>query len=240
MDSEKLKETDTIEKAIKNGTLAIGFIGLAETLKALIGKHHGEATEALVLGYNIIKRIRDYCDLLTQKYHLNFVCYATPAEGTSGRFVPVDRNIYGNIEGVTDKEFYTNSFHVPVEYEISLFDKIEIEGKFHKLCNAGHISYIELPSTLENNMDAFEKILNWMSECDIGYAGINFPIDECRDCGFGGVINENNCPNCNSDDIRRIRRITGYLSTEDRFNDAKKAELKMRKKHYVRSRRIVR
>lgn len=229
--SDQLNKEDSIREAIKNGTLGIGFIGLAETLKALTGKHHGESIESLELGLNIIKHIRDYCDKASEETNLNFVCYATPAEGTAGRFVPRDRETYGNIEGVTDKAFYTNSYHVPVEYKTSIFDKMEIEGKFHSLCNGGHISYIELPSSLENNMDAFENIIRWMYKCDIGYAGINFPIDECTSCGFSGIINEDECPICKGKDIRRIRRITGYLSTVDRFNDAKKSELDMRVKH---------
>ncbi|MCX7950805.1 MAG: anaerobic ribonucleoside-triphosphate reductase [Clostridiales bacterium] len=231
MGSENLSADDEILEAIKNGTLGIGFIGLAETLVALTGKHHGEDKETLELGVKIIKHLRDYCDAASEETGLNFVAYATPAEGTAGRFVPKDRQKFGEIKGVTDKEFYTNSFHVPVDYNISMFDKIEIEGKFHRLCNGGHISYVELPSTLEHNIDAFEKILKWMRNCDIGYAGINFPIDECRVCGFRGVINEEACPDCQSSDIRRIRRITGYLSTTDRFNDGKLAELKMRVKH---------
>lgn len=229
--SENLKEEDKIREAIKNGTLGIGFIGLAETLKALTGKHHGESEESLKLGLEIVEYIRNYCDKTTKETHLNFVCYATPAEGTAGRYVPKDRDIFGLIEGVTDKEFYTNSYHIPVEFNISIFEKIKREGMFHKLCNGGHISYIELPSSIENNIDALEKILKWMSECDIGYAGVNFPIDECRVCGYSGIINDDNCPECGSEDIRRIRRITGYLSTIDRFNDAKKSELKMRVKH---------
>jgi anaerobic ribonucleoside-triphosphate reductase len=231
MGSEKLNNNDKIREAIKNGTLGIGFIGLAETLKALTGKHHGEDKETLKLGLEIIKYIRDYCDKLCNEYELNFVCYATPAEGTAGRYVKKDISKYGIIPGITDREFYTNSFHIPVEYNISMFDKIEIEGKFHSICNGGHISYIELPSSLEHNTDAFEHILRWMAKCDIGYAGINFPIDECRECGFTSIINEEECPECESGEIRRIRRITGYLSTIDRFNDAKRAELNMRTKH---------
>lgn len=231
MGSEKLKDEDVILEAIKNGTLGIGFIGLAETLKALIGKHHGESKEALDLGYDIINHIRQYCDETSEQYGLNFVCYATPAEGTAGRFVPQDRKVFGVIEGVTDKDFYTNSYHVPVEQEISIFDKIEIEGRFHSVCNGGHISYVELPSSLEHNPEAFEDILRWMSKCDFGYAGINFPIDECIVCGHTGIISEDECPECGSESIRRIRRITGYLSTVDRFNDAKKCELDMRVKH---------
>lgn len=231
MGSEKLSNNDLIRDAIKNGTLGIGFIGLAETLEALVGEHHGESSRALETGIEIISYIRKYCDRLTREHKLNFVCYATPAEGTAGRYVKKDREKYGIISGVTDKEFYTNSFHVPVEHQISIFDKIEIEGKFHNLCNGGHISYVELPSSLEHNTEAFENIIRSMSKNDIGYAGINFPIDECRACGYSGIIDEDECPECNSTDIRRIRRITGYLSTIDRFNDAKRAELKMRKKH---------
>lgn len=229
--SENLKDNDTIREAIKNGTLGIGFIGLAETLKALTGKHHGEDKETLELGISIIQYIRDYCDKLSKEYELNFVCYATPAEGTAGRYVKKDMEKFGIIPGITDKEFYTNSYHIPVEYQIGLFDKIEIEGKFHSICNGGHISYVELPSSLEHNTEAFENILRWMAKCDIGYAGINFPIDECKSCGFTSIINEDECPECDSSEIRRIRRITGYLSTIDRFNDAKRAELKMRTKH---------
>ncbi|MEG0372107.1 MAG: anaerobic ribonucleoside-triphosphate reductase, partial [Clostridium sp.] len=229
--SDKLGQNDTIKDAIKNGTLGIGFIGLAETLIALIGSHHGETKEAMALGYEIISHIKEYCDKVSSEDGLNFVCYATPAEGTAGRFTPRDREKFGEIERVTDKEFYTNSYHVPVDKEISLFDKMEIEGRFHSLCSGGHISYVELDSSINQNLEAFEKILRWMNKCDIGYAGINFPIDECRTCGHGGIIEEDMCPECGSNDIRRIRRITGYLSTVDRFNDAKKSELDMRVKH---------
>lgn len=231
MGSEKLRESDCIMEAIKNGTLAIGFIGLAETLIVLTGKHHGESEDSQKLGLQIIGYVKDYCDKMSQEKDLNFVCYATPAEGTSGRFIPKDKERFGNIERVTDKEYYTNSFHVPVDYNISLFEKIRIEGQYHKLCSAGHISYIELPSSVEKNLEAFGTILRYMSDCDIGYAGINFPIDECKCCGNSGLINSSVCPSCGSDDIRRIRRITGYLSTEDRFNDAKRAELHSRVKH---------
>lgn len=231
MGSDNLEEDDCIREAIKNGTLAIGFIGLAEALTALIGKHHGESEEAQKLGLEIVGFIRNHCDKMSEVHDLNFVCYATPAEGTCGRFIPMDAELFGVIPGVTDKEFYSNSYHVPVDYHISMFDKIRIEGPYHKLCNAGHISYVELPSSVENNLEAFEALVKYMAECDLGYAGINFPIDECKECGFSGIINEDECPNCGSDQIRRIRRITGYLSTEDRFNDAKKAELHSRVKH---------
>ncbi|MGE5632767.1 MAG: anaerobic ribonucleoside-triphosphate reductase [Caulobacteraceae bacterium] len=232
MGSEKLGYYDEIREAIKNGTLAIGFIGLAEALIVLTGKHHGEDEEAWKLGYQIIEGIKKAADYYSEQYDLNFVAYATPAEGTSGRFIEKDRKEFGVIKGVTDKAYYTNSFHIPVNYEISAFEKMEKEGPFHKLCAAGHISYIELPSSPKNNIQAFEKMLRHMAKCDIGYAGINFPIDECRSCGASGII-DNECTVCGSEDIRRIRRITGYLSTIDRFNDAKQAELADRVKHSV-------
>lgn len=230
MESEKLNNNDEIREAIKNGTLAIGFIGLAEALKVLTGKHHGEDMNSWDIGYDIIKRIKEATDRYSEEYDLNFVSYATPAEGSCGRFIKIDRNEFGVVKGVTDKEYYTNSFHIPVDYKTSIFEKIEKEGPFHKLCAAGHISYIELKSSPEHNLDAFEKILKHMSDNDIGYAGVNFPIDECRGCGASGII-INNCNSCGSRDIRRIRRITGYLSTIDRFNDAKQAELADRKIH---------
>lgn len=230
MGSENLKEQDEIRDAIKNGTLAIGFIGLAEALIVLTGKHHGEDEDSWKLGYQIVEAIKKAADKYGEQYDLNFVAYATPAEGTSGRFTEKDRKEFGVIKGVTDKEYYTNSYHIPVDYNISIFDKMEKEGPFHKLCAAGHISYVELPSSPKGNIEAFEKILKHMAKCDIGYAGVNFPIDECRSCGTSGII-DNECAVCGSGDIRRIRRITGYLSTIDRFNDAKQAELADRVKH---------
>lgn len=233
MGSENLKENDEIREAIKNGSLAIGFIGLAETLLVLIGKHHGEDKEAWDLGYKIVERIKLATDRFSEENDLNFVAYATPAEGTSGRFIAKDRKEFGVIKGVTDKAYYTNSYHIPVNYNISIFDKIALEGPFHKLCAAGHISYVELPSSPKDNIPAFEKILRHMRSCDVGYAGVNFPIDECRVCGNAGLI-ENECKVCGSEDIRRIRRITGYLSTIDRFNDAKQAELKDRTVHQMK------
>lgn len=233
MGSENLKDNDEIREAIKNGSLGIGFIGLAETLLVLTGKHHGEDKETWELGYKIVERIKQAADRFSEEHDLNFVAYATPAEGTSGRFIVKDRKEFGVIKGVTDKEYYTNSFHIPVNYEISVFDKIALEGPFHKLCAAGHISYVELPSSPKDNIPAFEKIIRHMRSCDMGYAGINFPIDECRSCGNSGII-ENECKVCGSQDIRRIRRITGYLSTIDRFNDAKQAELKDRTVHQMK------
>ncbi len=231
LNAEKLNYDDQIEDAIKNGTLSVGFIGLAETLTALTGYHHGENDDSQVLGEEIIAFMRNKVDKAIDKYRLNYTLIATPAEGLSGRFIKLDRREYGIIPGVTDKEYYTNSFHVPVNYPISAFDKMRIEGVYHKYTNAGHISYVEFASPPINNLDAVEDLLNHMLKCDCGYVGINFPVDFCDSCGYLGVIDADNCPNCDSDNIRRVRRITGYLSTVDRFNDAKNFELKQRVSH---------
>lgn len=232
LDSEDLGPDDPIEKAIKHGTLSLGFIGLAETLIALTGKHHGESQEAQGLGLSIINHLRRKCDEATQKYSLNFSLLATPAEGLSGKFVAKDRKLFGEIPRITDKEWYTNSFHIPVDFKIDAIQKINIEGPYHKLCNAGHISYVELPSAPTNNLKAFESIVQAMYEADMGYAAVNFPVDICKECGFNGVIDKDVCPACGtSGKISRVRRITGYLSTLDMFNDAKKAEEKNRVKH---------
>ncbi len=231
MDSAGLKEGDSIREAIKHGTLAIGFIGLAETLLALTGRHHGEDGDALGLGLNIVRHIRKRVDQFSGEYDLNIVLYGTPAEGLSGRFISQDQEIFGRIPGITDKDFYTNSFHVPVNYAMPLFEKIAIEGKFHSLCNAGHISYVELPSPPRGNPGAVEKIIRHMAASDVGYGGINYPVDECCSCAHTGIL-AGDCPQCGSGEIRRIRRITGYLSTVDRFNAAKVAELKSRRPHW--------
>ena len=195
MDSEKLKPTDRLRKVLKHGTLSIGFIGLAECLKALIGEHHGESDKAEKLGLEIIGFMRKKCDEYAEEYKLNFTCLATPAEGLSGRFVGIDKAIYGKIKGVTDRDYYTNSFHVPVYYNISIIDKLKKEGPFHKLTNAGHISYIELDGDTVNNLDAFEKIIRIMKENDIGYGAINHPVDRDPVCGYVGIIGDV-CPGC--------------------------------------------
>ncbi|MFZ7103211.1 MAG: anaerobic ribonucleoside triphosphate reductase [Peptococcaceae bacterium] len=232
LDSEELGPEDSVEKAIKHGTLSIGFIGLAEALKSLTGYHHGESKEAQALGLSIVSHLRRKCDEASQKYSLNFSLLATPAEGLSGKFVTKDRELFGELAGITDKEWYTNSFHIPVDYKIGAIEKINIEGSYHKLCNAGHISYVELPSAPTNNIAAFESIVQAMYEADMGYAAVNFPVDICKECGFNGVIDTEVCPACGTaGKISRVRRITGYLSTLDMFNDAKKAEEKSRIKH---------
>ena len=236
IDSEKLKDTDRLRKVLKHGTLTFGFIGLAECLKALIGKHHGESEEAQKLGLEIIGFMRKKADEYAEKYNLNFSVIATPAEGLSGRFVNIDKAIYGKIKGVTDRDYYTNSFHVPVYYNISVSKKIHLEAPYHALTNAGHITYIELDGNTADNVEAFEKIVRIMKEEGIGYGAINHPVDRDPVCGFNGVIGDV-CPGCNrteADGVKfeRIRRITGYLvGTVDRFNNGKRAEEKDRVKH---------
>ncbi len=239
IDSDKLSADDTVGEILKHGTLSVGFIGLAETLKALIGKHHGESEEARELGLEIIQAMRNRLDEECKRTGLNFSLLATPAEGLSDRIVRMDAERYGIIEGVTDREYYTNSFHVPVYYPISAFDKIKIEAPYHALTNAGHISYIELDGDPMENLDAFEKVVRCMKEAGIGYGSINHPVDRDPVCGYTGIIGEC-CPMCgrkeNSDDVAfdRIRRITGYLvGTIDRFNNAKRAEVNDRIKHNI-------
>ena len=231
LDSEGLKPDDTIEEAIKHGTLSIGFIGLAEALTALIGKHHGEDEEAQILGLDIISYLRSLVDQAQEDFNQNYTLLATPAEGLSGRFVHMDAREFGLVPGVTTKEYYTNSFHVPVDFPISAYDKIKIEGPYHKFCNAGHISYVEIGSPPTHNLEAVESIIRHMRDSDMGYGGINFPVDFCNNCNLLGVIDGDNCPRCVSTDISRVRRITGYLSTTDRFNDSKQAELRDRITH---------
>ena len=235
LDSEKLKPTDKLRKIYKHGTLSVGFIGLAECLKALIGEHQGESEKAQKLGLEIITFMRKKMDEYSEKYNLNFTLLATPAEGLSGRFTAMDKAIYGKIKGVTDREYYTNSFHVPVYYKTTVEHKIKTEAPYHALTNAGHISYIELDGDTTENVEAFEKVIRIMKESGIGYGAINHPVDRDPVCGFTGVINDT-CPGCgrHEDDVKfeRIRRITGYLvGTIDRFNNGKKCEERDRVKH---------
>lgn len=237
-DSDKLNYEDRLEEVIKQGTLTLGFIGLAECLIALTGKHHGESEESQELGLKIISHMRKRMDEATDKYKLNFSLIATPAEGLSGRFTSIDKGIYGELKGITDKEYYTNSFHIPVYYKISAYDKIKKEAPYHALTNGGHITYVELDGDTSNNLEAFETIIKAMKESGIGYGSINHPVDRDPICGYSGVIEGHICPKCcrneNDSDVKfeRIRRITGYLvGTVDRFNDAKKAEVRDRVKH---------
>ncbi len=195
LDSEKLSPDDSVGEVLKHGTLTIGFIGLAECLKALIGKHHGESKEAQNLGLEIVGYMRKRMDEEAQKTGLNFSLIATPAEGLSGRFVRMDRKKYGEIPGVTDRDYYTNSFHVPVYYEINAFEKIRLEAPYHALTNGGHISYIELDGDPLKNLDAFEAVVRCMKESGVGYGSINHPVDRDPVCGYTGIIDEV-CPRC--------------------------------------------
>lgn len=231
LDSDGLRPDDPIEEAIKHGTLSVGFIGLAEALTALTGRHHGEDEEAQALGLEIISFMRSIVDKAAEQYNLNYTLLATPAEGLAGRFVRLDNKEFGLIPGVTTKDYYTNSFHIPVDHSISAYDKIKLEGPYHKYCNAGHISYVEMASPPAHNLEAVETIIKHMRACDMGYGGINFPVDFCTNCNLLSVINEDECPRCASTEISRVRRITGYLSTTDRFNDSKLSELMNRSTH---------
>ena len=237
IDSEKLSWNDTVEEVLKHGTLSIGFIGLAEALVALRGKHHGEDPESQKLGLEIITRMREFVDNLSKERKLNYTLLATPAEGLSGRFIRLDRERFGTIKGVTDREYYTNSFHVPVYYGCTAYHKLSTEAPYHALTNAGHISYVEMDGDPLKNLDAFEKIVRVMHDVGIGYGSINHPVDRDPVCGFNGIIDDE-CPCCHRKEgdrpFERIRRITGYLvGTLDRFNNAKRAEERDRVKHGV-------
>jgi ribonucleoside-triphosphate reductase len=239
IDSEKLSPDDEQREVLKHGTLTTGFIGLAECLVALTGHHHGESEESQRLGLEIIGHMRNYCDRISKERGLNYTLIATPAEGLSGRFVRMDRERYGVIKGVTDHDFYTNGFHVPVYYDITAFDKIKTEAPYHALTNGGHISYIELDGDPSDNLEAFESVIRFMKESGMGYGSVNHPVDRDPVCGYNGII-EDECPGCGrhegdgKQNFERIRRITGYLvGTLDRFNDAKRAEESERVKHAV-------
>lgn len=241
IDSDKLYIDDEVGDILKHGTLSIGFIGLAECLKALCGKHHGESTVAQQMGLNIIKHMREYVDNLSKSTGLNWSLIATPAEGLAGRFVKIDRKLFGELPGITDKKWYTNSFHIPVEYKISGFKKLELEGPYHELTNGGHISYVELDGDPAKNIEALDQMVHHMRKCNIGYGAINHAVDRDPVCGYTGIIDDV-CPLCNRADgemcgakvlldlkagnmghtptprergagvpFARIRRITGYL-----------------------------
>ena len=195
LDSEKLRLDDEVGEVLKHGTLSVGFIGLAETLTALYGKHHGESEDSQRKGLEIIGYMRDYLDRESQRTGLNFTLLATPAEGLSGRFVRMDAKKYGILPGVTDKEYYTNSFHIPVKFPINAFDKIRLEAPYHALTNAGHISYVELDGDTAMNLEAFETIVRAMHDAGIGYGSINHPVDRDPVCGYVGIIGDV-CPRC--------------------------------------------
>ena len=236
-DSDKLGPDDEVRPVLKHGTLTLGFIGLAECLKALIGFHHGESDIAYNLAIEIVKHMRKRCDEEGERTGLNVTLIATPAEGLAGRFVKIDREMFGEIPGVTDRDYYTNSFHIPVYFPCTAFRKIKLEAPFHDFTNGGHISYVELDGDPLNNIDAFEQIVLYMVKCGMGYGSINHPVDRDPVCGYTGVIGDT-CPKCGRDankgkKIERIRRITGYLvGSLERFNDGKAAEERDRVKHY--------
>ena len=237
LDSDDLDADDSVAEVLKHGTLTMGFIGLAECLVALTGHHHGESEEAQELGLRIIAHMRKRMDDEAKATKLNFSLIATPAEGLSGRFVKIDRQRFGCIKGITDREYYTNSFHVPVYYNISAFKKIKLEAPYHELTNGGHITYIELDGDPSDNLEAFEQIVRCMNECGVGYGSINHPVDRDCVCGYTGIIGDV-CPKCGRREgehepkFERIRRITGYLvGTTDRWNNAKRAEERDRVKH---------
>ena len=241
LDSNKLAWEDSVEEVLKHGTLTMGFIGLAECLKALIGQHHGESEYAQNLGLEIIGHMRTRMDQEAEKTGLNFSLIATPAEGLSGRFVKIDRKRFGVVEGVTDREYYTNSFHVPVYYNIGAFRKIQLEAPYHELTNGGHITYVELDGDPCGNLEAFEQVVRCMKESGVGYGSINHPVDRDSICGYTGIIGDV-CPKCGRREeehgvkFERIRRITGYLvGTTDRWNNAKRAEEQDRVKHNTQS-----
>ena len=217
LDSDKLKNTDKVGEVLKHGTLTMGFIGLAECLKALIGKHHGESEEARELGLKIIGHMRERMNEQSKKDKLNFTLIATPAEGLAGRFVKIDKKKYGVIEGVTDREYYTNSFHVPVYYKISAFNKIKIEAPYHELTNGGHISYVELDGDPTKNLEAFEQIIRCMKESGIGYGSINHPVDRDPVCGYTGIIKEL-CPCCGRREFEEANHISERIKRIKKYN----------------------
>lgn len=225
IDSEKLSYNDTIGEVLKHGTLSVGFIGLAECLKVLTGKHHGESEESRELGLQIIRHMRERMDKETEATGMNYSLLATPAEGLSGRFVKMDREAFGNIPGVTDRDYYTNSFHVPVYYKINAFEKLAIEAPYHELTNAGHISYVELDGDPLNNLSAFEKVVRYMKEVGIGYGSINHPVDRDPECGYTGIIGDR-CPRCGRTEAEhrksakeRIPRIKVECSAADKTEE---------------------
>lgn len=233
MGSENLKPDDPIEPVIKHGTLAIGFIGLAEALKALTGKHHGEDPEAQKLGLEFIKYLDKRCKDFGNQYDHNYTAFATPAEGLSGKFTAVDRKEFGYIKGVLDKDYYTNSNHVPTEYPCTPKEKMEIEAAYHPYEPAGHIGYLEIDYDTVKNPEAIEDLVRIMHDAEIGYGSINHVVTRCIDCGYEGHEESFDvCPECGSTNLTDIQRITGYLvGTTDRWNHGKQAELKNRVVH---------
>ena len=231
--SDELKDTDTVESVLKQGTLSVGFIGLAEALIALMGKHHGESEAAQDLGLKIVKFMNDRCKYWAEQYGLNIAMIATPAEGLSGKFVKKDREEYGVIENVTDRDYYTNSNHIPVWFKCTMEDKMRIEAPYHPFTPAGHIAYLEVDGDPEKNVLAVEQMVNLMRKYDVGYGSINHARARCLDCGYesGSDLFEK-CPKCDSENVDMLERITGYLvGGTGKWNAGKKAELNDRVSH---------
>lgn len=228
----KLELDEEVRESLKHGSLALGYCGLAECCKALFGKTHGEDDKVYEFALDLITRIKKYCDEASERNDMNFSCYATPAESTCMTFRNKIVDRYGVIEGVSDREYITNSHHIPVYQNISIIDKLKKEAPFGKLATAGNITYVEIDSSIQNNPKAIEKIINTAMELDIPYLAINFPIDTCMNCGYSGEINVDNCPACHHDNIERLRRVTGYITTDySKFNKGKIAEVEDRVKH---------
>lgn len=233
IDCDKLQPSDTIESVINQGTLGIGFIGLAECLKALVGKHHGESDEAQALGLKIVTYMRDCVNEFSERYQHNYSVLATPAEGLSGRFTKFDRKRYGAIEGITDRDYYTNSNHVPVYYKCSALHKAEIEAPYHDLTRGGHIFYVEIDGDATHNPEVISNVVDMMDKLNIGYGSVNHNRNRCMDCGYENADAKLDvCPKCGSQHIDKLQRITGYLvGTTDRWNQGKLAELNDRVTH---------
>ncbi|EEX51809.1 anaerobic ribonucleoside triphosphate reductase [Hoylesella loescheii] len=231
--AEELSPDETIEKVINQGTLSIGFIGLAECLKALVGAHHGESDEAQQLGLRIVDYMRSRCNEFSEKYHHNFSLLATPAEGLSGKFTKIDRKKFGVLEGITDRDYYTNSNHVPVYYKCSARHKAEVEAPYHEMTRAGHIFYVEMDGDATHNPQAIMNVVDMMDHYNMGYGSVNHNRNRCMDCGFENAESDLEvCPQCGSRHLDRLQRITGYLvGTTDRWNSGKLAELKDRVIH---------
>lgn len=233
IDCDKLQPSDTIESVINQGTLGIGFIGLAECLKALVGKHHGESDEAQALGLKIVTYMRDRANEFSERYQHNYSVLATPAEGLSGRFTKFDRKRYGAIEGITDRDYYTNSNHVPVYYKCSALHKAEVEAPYHDLTRGGHIFYVEIDGDATHNPEVISNVVDMMDKLNIGYGSVNHNRNRCMDCGYENADAKLDvCPKCGSQHIDKLQRITGYLvGTTDRWNHGKLAELNDRVTH---------
>ena len=231
--SENLKPNDTIESVINQGTLGIGFIGLAECLVALTGKHHGESEDSQKLGLRIVSHMRSRANEFSERYSHNFSILATPAEGLSGKFTTKDRKTFGVLPGITDKIYYTNSNHVPVYYHCSPRKKAQIEAPYHELTRGGHIFYVEIDGDATHNPKAIEDIIALMDQHDMGYCSVNHNRNRCMDCGYEDAQDSlETCPKCGSQNIDKLQRITGYLvGTTDRWNKAKLAELNDRVVH---------